>query len=270
VLAAATKAPAFSAATAPRRLPVFDAHLHIIDRRFPLVPNRGYLPRPFTCEDYRRRMKSCDLRGGAVVSGSFQGLDSRFLVSALETLGPAFVGVAHLPATVSAAEVLEMDRAGVRAVRFNLVRGAASDLRDLERLAHRVHEIAGWHVEVYAAPDMLIDLYSRLAALPAVSIDHLGLGRNGFATLLRLVARGVRVKASGFGRVDFDIGEALRALYSANPEGLMFGTDLPSTRAPRVYSHADLGLVLEALGDTAARQVLYDNAVAFYRPRGHL
>ena len=31
---------------------MFDAHLHIIDPRFPLVENDGYLPEPFTVDDY--------------------------------------------------------------------------------------------------------------------------------------------------------------------------------------------------------------------------
>ena len=34
---------------------VFDTHLHIVDPRFPLVPNQGYLPDPFTVDDYRAR-----------------------------------------------------------------------------------------------------------------------------------------------------------------------------------------------------------------------
>lgn len=34
---------------------IFDAHLHVIDPRFPLVPNGGYLPEPFTAEDYLER-----------------------------------------------------------------------------------------------------------------------------------------------------------------------------------------------------------------------
>ena len=32
--------------------PLFDAHFHIIDPRFPLVPNRGYLPDRYTVSDY--------------------------------------------------------------------------------------------------------------------------------------------------------------------------------------------------------------------------
>lgn len=44
----------------------------------------------------------------------------------------------------------------------------------------------------------------------------------------------------------------------------MFGTDLPSTRAPRPYRDEDLLLVYEALGDVGAAEVLYANAAAFY------
>lgn len=36
---------------------VFDAHFHIIDPRFPLVANNGYVPAPFSCADYRARMR---------------------------------------------------------------------------------------------------------------------------------------------------------------------------------------------------------------------
>ena len=82
----------------------------------------------------------------------------------------------------------------------------------------------------------------------------------------RLAELGVRVKATGFGRVDFDVPTALRELYAANPKALMFGTDLPSTRAPRPYRDDDLLLVVAALGEAGARKVLHDNAVAFYRP----
>ena len=54
---------------------VFDAHLHIVDPRFPLVPNDGYLPPEFTVADYRRRVHDLGVCGGAVVSGSFQAFD---------------------------------------------------------------------------------------------------------------------------------------------------------------------------------------------------
>ena len=247
-------------------MPVFDSHFHIIDKRFPLVPNDGYLPDDFTCRDYLKRTENISLVGGAVVSGSFQAQDQSYLIDALSMLGPGFVGVTQLPATVSDEEVLRLNGLGVRAIRFNLKRGGSEKVEHLESLARRVFELARWHVELYVDSRELPDLKETLVRLPAVSIDHLGLSKGGFATLLALVEKGVRVKATGFGRVDFDVKTALQEICAANPEALMFGTDLPSTRAPRAYADEDLLLVLDALGEELARKTLYDNAVAFYRP----
>lgn len=250
----------------PRQLEIFDAHLHIIDTRFPLVPNDGYLPRSFTCEDYLARARVLNVAGGALVFGSFQGFDQSYLVSALERLGPAYVGVTQLPASVDDEEILRLDRAGVRALRFNLRRGGSEGAGKLDSFARRVHEIAGWHVELYVDSKDLDGFYGTLSKLPAVSIDHLGLSTSGFGLLLKLVEHGAHVKASGFGRVDFDVARALSQISSVNPDALMFGTDLPSTRAPRPFSEDDVALVYDALGETQARKVFYDNAVAFYRP----
>jgi predicted TIM-barrel fold metal-dependent hydrolase len=246
---------------------LFDAHLHIIDNRFPLVPNNGFLPDEFTCDDYLDRMKAYRLNGGAIVSGSFQAFDQSYLLDALQKLGAGFVGVTQLPASVSDEELVDLDRAGIRAVRFNLKRGGSEEIQHLDTLARRVYELVGWHVELYVDSKELAELYSTLVALPAVSIDHLGLSKEGFGTLLKLAEQGVHIKATGFGRVDFDVRTALRELYSANPESLMFGTDLPSTRAPRLYADDDFTLVVEVLGIENAVKVFYQNAVEFYRPK---
>jgi len=245
--------------------PLFDSHFHIIDSRFPLTPNSGYLPDDLTCNDYLAQLAGYDLRGGTVVSGSFQAFDQSYLLDALHTLGPLFVGVTQLPATVTDQEILDLDSGGVRAVRFNLKRGGSEDVRHLDSMARRVHELAGWHVELYVDSRELDDMSGTLAALPAVSIDHLGLMREGFGTLLKLAEKGVRVKATGFGRVNFDVPTALKQLYAANPQALMFGTDLPSTRAPRPYADSDFLLVAETLGEEAARAVFFDNAADFYQ-----
>jgi predicted TIM-barrel fold metal-dependent hydrolase len=244
---------------------LFDAHFHIIDPRFPLVPNWGYLPDRYTSEDYLERMKDYDLRGGVIVSGSFQAFDQDYLVDALSRLGGSFVGVTQLPVTVSDDELLELNEAGVRAIRFNLKRGGSERVGHLDTMARRVHELVGWHVELYADARELADLFPMLVALPAVAIDHLGLSSAGFPTLVKLVEHGVRVKASGFGRVDFNVKQALQELYSANPDALMFGTDLPSTRAARPYKDGDFRLVIDALGEDSARRVFYQNACDFYK-----
>jgi predicted TIM-barrel fold metal-dependent hydrolase len=82
--------------------------------------------------------------------------------------------------------------------------------------------------------------------------------------LLRLVSGGVRVKATGFGRVQLDVASTIREIHKENPEALMFGTDLPSTRARVPFQPADLELVADILADDASL-ALYDNGARFYK-----
>lgn len=245
--------------------PIFDAHCHIIDPRFPLVPNNAYLPEAFSAGDYLAATGPLGICSGAVVSGSFQAFDQGYLLAALKRLGPQYVGVTQVPATISDAELLALDAAGVRAVRFNVRRGGSEQADQLEHMARRVFELAGWHVELYVDSRELGDLHGLLSRLPAASIDHLGLSREGLPALLRLAEAGVRIKACGFGRVDFDVVPALRDIDSANPHALMFGSDLPSTRAPRPFHKGDIELIGQALDSDGLARALWHNARAFYR-----
>lgn len=244
---------------------LFDSHLHIIDPAFPLVSNQGFLPEPFTSQDYLQQMRHYHLAGGAVVSGSFQAFDQSYLLSALKQLGPSFVGVTQLPVAVSDEHLQKLNKAGVKGVRFNLKRGGSEQVQHLDAMSRRVYETVGWHTELYIDSSELGTLVPILQHLPALSIDHLGLSGKGQKTLLKLAEKGVRVKACGFGRVDFDVSEALKNFYSANPQALMFGTDLPGTRAPRLYNDSDFFTVLDTLGEENAKKILYDNAALFYR-----
>lgn len=244
---------------------LFDAHCHIIDKAYPLIPNNGYLPDFFSVDDYLARTRELGIVGGAVVSGSFQGFDQTYLIEALKRLGAGFVGVTQLPASVTDEELEELNKHGVRALRFNLKRGGSEQLDQLETLAKRVHECVGWHSELYIDSRELAPLYERLLRLPALSIDHLGLSQEGLPSLLRLAEHGVRIKACGFGRVDFDVAHVLQVIHNANPNALMFGTDLPSTRAPRTFENNDIAIIVNALGESAAQKVLWQNARDFYR-----
>ncbi len=255
----------------PRPRPLFDAHLHVIDQRFPLRSNQGYLPPPFTVADYLAIARPLGVLGGALVSGSFQGFDQCYLADALPRLGPGFVGVAQLPLDTSVAEIRRLDALGVRALRFNLHRGVQSDWSGMQALARSAHAEAGWHCELYLDAAGIPGLGPWLAGLPALCIDHLGLTRAGLPHLLRLLEAGAWVKASGFSRLDFPPQEALVALCRASPGRVVFGSDLPGTRAPRPFDPADLDLIAAALGDEdLCRAVLWTNAQALYRlaPRG--
>lgn len=245
---------------------LFDSHFHIIDQHFPLERNNGFLPDYFTCDQYLERLKNYQLSGGAIVSGSFQALDQSYLIAALKELGPAYVGVTQLPASVSDEEVLALDDVGVRGVRFNLKRGGSEGVENLESFARRLYDLAGWHVELYVDSRDLDDLSPLLTNLPLLSIAHLGLSKEGFPALLKLAEQGVLIKATGFYRVDFDVRQALKDLASANSEKIVFGSDLPCTRAVRPYTDDDFLLVVDALGEELAARVFYDNAIDFYRP----
>ncbi|MGV9676271.1 amidohydrolase family protein [Nocardia sp. NPDC003482] len=242
---------------------MFDTHLHIIDPRFPLIENEGYLPRPYTIADYRKRMARFEIDGGAVVSASFQGADTAFMIAALAELGPNWVGVINLHPDATDEQIVELDRAGVRALRFNLKR-AAGDIVALTRQALRAHALVGWHVELYIDGSMLGSLEPVISKLPALSIDHLGMSDVCLPYLLDLVDRGARVKASGFGRVAMDVPNALRRIHTVNPDALMFGSDLPGNRAGRPFRDADVAIIADAVG-TDMYKVLDDNARAFYR-----
>lgn len=244
---------------------IFDSHFHLIDRRFPLIANDGYLPPAFTAEDYLSSVASLGVTGGVVVSGSFQGFDQDYLRAALTELGPNFVGVTNMKAEVSDAEITDLAGAGVRAVRFNLYRGGSGIGGDLLRLASRVAAVAGLHAELYVDTKDLRDLEPMLVRLPRVSIDHLGMSSTDRDVLLRLVEGGLKVKATGFGRVTLDVVETLQAIHRVDPHALMFGTDLPSTRAKRPFDPADVSLIGEALGEDALPAVLRENARTFYR-----
>ena len=241
--------------------------MHIIDKRFPLIANNGYLPEEFNHQQYLKRMSSYDLCGGVIVSGSFQAFDQSYLTEALSNLGDSYVGVTQLPASVSDAEIQRLNNLGVRAVRFNLKRGGSESVAHLAAMAARIYELAGWHIELYIDSTELEGLHGTLINLPAVSIDHVGLSKSGFVALTHLAEKGVKVKATGFSRVNFDIKPALKDLYSANPSSLMFGSDLPSTRSPKPYSDNDFILVAETLGEEASINIFSENAIKFYNPK---
>ena len=60
---------------------IFDSHFHIIDNKYHLEVNNGYLPDLFTYEDYKNGTENLLINsiGGAIISGSFQGNDLEYL-----------------------------------------------------------------------------------------------------------------------------------------------------------------------------------------------
>jgi predicted TIM-barrel fold metal-dependent hydrolase len=253
--------------------PFFDAHLHVIDPRFPLVSNQRFTPAPYSAADYRHQAGQLLATvgfvpvGGAVVSGSFQGVDQSYLEAALKELGPGYVGVTQLAADTGDDELRRLDAIGVRAIRINLVRRVhVADLDQQLALARRARDLVGWHLELYIRSTDLAQLDGRLPDAAGLVIDHLGLTAAGLQQLLRLVEAGARVKATGFSRGDVDVQQTLRALHQANPGALMAGTDLPGVRTIKAVTAADLVLLRSTFEPDDLARVMHANARQLYRP----
>ena len=247
---------------------LFDCHCHIIDHRFPVIANQGYTPPHFPLDVYRARAALLRVEGGAVVSGSFHGFDQTYLRAALQKLGNGWVGVTQVPSDFPDKDIVELESLGVRALRFNLFRGRIDGVDDVVSLARRAHAAAGWHAEIYADAATLAPHVAALSKLPRIVIDHLGMTEAGLPVVLDLVRAGAKIKATGFGRVKMDVASAIERIAKVNPAALMFGTDLPSTRAERPFSVDDISLIERVLGAQLAAKVYWDNAVELYRPPG--
>ena len=260
---AAVALSATAGLTQQRRL--FDSHCHIIDHRFPIVANQGYTPPHFPLEDYLAQAKPLGVVAGAVVSGSFQAEDQTYLMDILPKLGPAWVGVTQIPNDYPDAEIARLGKLGVRAVRFNVFRGRIDSVDDIVALATRAHSVAGWHSEIYADAAALAPHVDKLSKVPQLCVDHLGMTEAGVPVLLDLVAAGCKVKATGFGRAKLDVPKTLEAIARKNPSALVFGTDIPSTRAARPFEATDIDLVERVLGRELAQKAFWDNPLSLYK-----
>jgi len=245
-------------------LKIFDSHFHIINPQFPLVENNGYLPPEFTVESYRTKVKDYEIVGGAIVSGSFQKFDQEYLLDSLKTFGKNYFGVANIPIGMRNSELEKLNGSNIRAVRFNLKRGGSERLQNMVELSNKLYDSYGWHTELYVDSKDLKELKTILEKIPKFSIDHLGLSQMGLKDLYYWAEKGVKIKATGFGRVDFNPITVMKKIYSINPDALMFGTDLPSTRAKQPFTDEHLIRIKENFSADQQKKILFQNAKDWY------
>ncbi|WP_109436089.1 amidohydrolase [Aquimarina sp. AU119] len=248
---------------------IFDAHFHIINPDFPLVENNGYLPPAFTVENYKQQTKEFNSVGGAIVSGSFQAFDQEYLIHALQKVGNNYVGVANIPFNLADEELRRLQNSNIVAVRFNLKRGGSETIDKLPQLSNKLFDDYGWHTELYVDAKNLKELNPLLSKIQKFSIDHLGLSKEGLPELYAWVEKGVRVKATGFGRVNFNPIPVMRQIYDINPKALLFGTDLPSTRAKIPFSQKDINIIIDNFSMSEQENIFYKNAQQWYNKSGH-
>ena len=151
-----------------------------------------------------------------------------------------------------------------------------------------------WHLQIFTDLDVIRGLVDTFRSLPVpIVIDHFGLadaraGTNqaGFSTLCDLLAQGrCWVKVSAAYRIsknepDFpDATPIAKALISANPDRVLWGTDWPHTgrhgdtrtsEPPLIeYRQLDEGILIDRLADWAGddptlAKVLVHNPARLY------
>ncbi len=253
--------------TRPAQTDIFDAHCHIIDKHYPIVPNQGYVPPSYSIEEYRHQTIPLGITAGAIVSGSFHGYDQTYLRALLPVLGPRWVGITQVPPDVPDIEIASLSSIGVRGLRFNIYRGRIDSVDDIVALATRANSIGQWHAEIYADASALKPHVAKLSKLPQIVIDHMGMNEEGLPVILDLVDAGAKIKITGFGRVNMNVPRTIEQIATRNPNALMFGTDLPSTRAKRPFEAIDIDLIRNILGPINATKTLWSNALSLYKPK---
>ena len=249
---------------------IFDTHFHIIDPKFPLVENQGFVPDYYTVNDYLQELEqmSIEVTGGAIVSGSFQGYHQDYFAEAINELGENFVGITQLPFDTTNEDIFKLNDVGIKGIRFNLYRGLSASPKEIKELSERVYKLCNWKTEVYLNLQTIdSELLELICSLPQVSIDHLGMHKYSIDQLKKIVNANIPIRLSGFGRVGYErdeIRELITLLYRENPSCLMFGSDLPSTRAKYRFSTKDIELIKETVGKEAQDRIFFLNGEKWY------
>ena len=188
-----------------------DAHLHVLGppARYPGAPSRQYQPREKGFDEYRRIASELGLARAVLVQPSAYGTDNRAMLDTLREHSESTRGVAVIDHATPAGELAEMHALGVRGVRLNLmnprVRSPGEARNAIDPVVRRIARF-GWHLQIYADPDVIAPIGDVLAGcgVPVV-LDHcagartrFGIEDRDFAALVTLYARGACwVKISG-------------------------------------------------------------------------
>jgi 2-pyrone-4,6-dicarboxylate lactonase len=263
-----------------------DAHCHVFGpaSKFPYAPERKYTP----CDAPKEKLFALrDFLGfsrNVIVQGSCHGKDNRAMVDALVSSNGRARGVAVVGPDITAAALKDMDKAGVRGVRFNFVRRLV-DVPPLKELSHTAKLVAdlGWHIVVYFEAKDLGELTPFFKSLPTkIIIDHMGRpdvtkGTDDpqFQAFVRLLRDDGKfwTKVNGEERITVkgppydDVVPFSRLLVEEFPDRVLCGTDWPH---PNMKSHMpDDGVLTDSIPKFAAsldlqRKLLVDNPVRLY------
>lgn len=231
-----------------------DAHCHVFGpgHEFPFAPERKYTPCDAGKADLFALRDYLGFTRNVVVQATCHGADNSAMVDALAASDGLARGVATVRADITDNELTQLDRMGVRGVRFNFVKRLVDMLphEELRIIAERIAPL-GWHIVIYFETQELDEIRDLITALPTiVVVDHMGRpdvsrspqdeGFQHFVDLLRnhpnfwtKVTCPERLSQTGPPTYD-DFVPFARHLVELFPDRVLWGTDWPH---PNMKSH---------------------------------
>ncbi len=263
-----------------------DAHCHVFGPadRFPYAPERKYTPCDAPKEKLFALRDHLGFSRNVIVQASCHGKDNRALVDALLSSNDMARGVAIVNPDISEAELKDMDKAGVRAVRFNFVKRLvdATPKDVFLGVAEKIKKL-GWHIVVYFEAQDLEELIPFLNQLPGIIVvDHMGrpdvtkgVDHEDFQRFIQLMEDNpnIWVKVSCPERLTVqgptydDVVPFARTLVEKFQDRVLWGTDWPH---PNMKSHTpDEGVLVDvipkiATSAAAQKALLIDNPMKLY------
>lgn len=231
-----------------------DAHCHVFGpaTRFPFASSSTYQPVDAPKDILYQRHSFLGIEKAVIVQASCHGTDNAAMVDALMTGRDNYRGIAVVEDSISEAELTEMDRAGVRGVRFNFVKrlgGGGKSTSFYRQILAKIRPL-GWHCVVYFESEDLESLLPFLESieLPVV-IDHMGrvpveegLDSKAWRQLCSMIEDNdkywVKIscpeRLSKMGPPYTDVDTVANGLLELIPDRVLWGTDWPH---PNMKSH---------------------------------
>lgn len=266
-----------------------DAHCHVFGpgHLFPYAPERKYTPCDASKDQLFALRDFLGFSRNVIVQATCHGADNRALVDAIAHSNGRARGVATVKPNVTDEELVFLNKAGVRGVRFNFVKRLVDALprEPLMEIARRIKPL-GWHIVIYFEAQELPELYDFFASLPTtVVVDHMGrpdvakpVDGAEFALFLKLMREHDNFwskatcpeRLSKEGPPHYrDVIAFARRVVEEFPDRVLWGTDWPH---PNMTSHMpDDGWLVDFIPKIATtkelqHKLLVNNPMRLYWP----
>jgi 2-pyrone-4,6-dicarboxylate lactonase len=263
-----------------------DAHCHVFgpEEKFPFAPKRKYTPCDAPKETLFQRRDFLGFDKNVIVQATCHDTDNRALVDALVSSDGKAKGIAFVDESFDDAALQELDRAGVRGVRFNFIKRLVDSTPQdvMQRIAQRIAKL-NWQVVVYFEHADLEEMEGFLTSLPTtVVVDHMacpnvrqGVDGAAFQRFLRFLDKNTNYvtkvtcpeRFTVTGPPYDDVVPFARTIVERFPDRVIWGTDWPHPNMPK--EAPDDGLLVDMIPKIAPtpelqRKLLIDNPMRLY------